>query len=103
MKKSEKRQKNDSLRARERGAWQHLRMSVCETVVVIRGEASATVHGCQRILTYSPESIRLQVRKRIVGVLGVGLCCTSFSGGTVTIEGEIRSVCYESAEGEESD
>ena len=102
MKKSEKRQE-DTPRARERGAWQHLRMSVCETVVVVRGKASATVYGCQQILAYSPEYIRLRAKKCIVGVRGCGLCCTSFSGGTVTIEGEIGSVCYESAEGEELD
>ncbi|MBQ1230390.1 MAG: YabP/YqfC family sporulation protein [Clostridia bacterium] len=66
-------------------------------MVVLRSEG-ATVYACRRILRYSPEEIRLQVGQRVISLLGEGLFCGSFSGGTVSVRGRIASVSYPEAE-----
>ena len=66
-----------------------------EPLVVIRGQGEMTVYGCRKILLYTPQEIRLSLRKRSFCITGESLCCTSFSGGAVTVEGRIESVRYE--------
>ena len=66
----------------------------CLDMIVLRGSSTATVYSCRKILLYTPTEIRLQMAKRTVSVCGEDLCCTSFSGGTVTVRGVIFSVCY---------
>ena len=66
----------------------------CLDMIVLRGEHTATVYSCRRILLYTPTEIRLQMAKRVVSVCGEELCCTSFSGGTVTVRGLIRGLSY---------
>ena len=78
------------------GVRQRLRMRYGregEEMVVLRREG-ATVYACRRILRYSPEEICLQVGKRVISLLGEGLFCVSFSGGTVSVSGRISSVRY---------
>lgn len=65
----------------------------CSTVI-LRGSRGATVYGCQKILLYSPEKISLQICKDVLTVCGHALYCTSFSAGTVSLEGKITQVCY---------
>ena len=73
----------------------------CEPTVVLCGDREAVVYGCRRILLYTAEEIRFLVRRRCVCVLGRGLVCSSFSGGTVTVEGCISSIRYDNVgEGE---
>lgn len=62
--------------------------------VVLRGEKSATVYGCRKILRYSKENVCLHLGKRRVRVEGEGLVCTTFSAGTVTVEGCIAGAHY---------
>ncbi|MBQ9784531.1 MAG: YabP/YqfC family sporulation protein [Clostridia bacterium] len=62
--------------------------------IVLRGEKTATVYGCRRILRYGRERVCLLQAKRRVCVSGEGLICTSFSAGTVTLEGRIAGVRY---------
>ena len=69
-------------------------------MIVLRGERMMTVHGCKKILLYSTERIRLRMRRRKLSVYGGELCCTSFSGGVITIEGEIDGVQYERGKGD---
>lgn len=64
-------------------------------LVVLRGQCGVTVYGCRKILSYSPCEICLRVGKRRLSVLGEELCCTCFSAGSVTVEGRIRGVFYE--------
>ena len=66
-----------------------------ETMVVLHGEREAIVYGCRKILLYSSPEIRLSVRKKQLCVLGRDLSCSSFSGGTVTVEGKIEEIRYE--------
>lgn len=71
---------------------------VFEPMVVLHGEREAVVYGCRKILLYTAEEIRFSVRKRRLCVLGENLTCSSFSGGTVTVEGNISSIRYEGIE-----
>ena len=63
-------------------------------LIMLSGQARATLYGCRRILLYSPREIRLCIGKKEVSVLGEGLICTCFSAGSVTVEGCISSVVY---------
>ena len=66
----------------------------CE-MVVLHGAREVTVYGCRRILRYGTEEICLAMHRKILCVAGEGLICTSFSGGTITIEGEIGALRYQ--------
>ena len=69
-----------------------------DRLIVLRGESEMTVHGCKKILQYSTDRICLLMRGRQLCIRGNGLFCTSFSGGVITLEGRIDSVCYEAEE-----
>ena len=62
--------------------------------VVLRGRGEATVHGCRRILSYSPQEICFGMKRERLTVTGKGLYCSSFVGGTVTVMGRIDSFSY---------
>lgn len=66
----------------------------CTESILVRGEHSAVLHGCGRILFYGHERICFSLRNRSVSIFGEGLCCTVFSPTGVTVEGKIRGVCY---------
>ncbi len=70
-----------------------------ETMIELRGKNQLFVGGCRRIITYSPTLIVLAVKGDALSVKGKRLICTSYYGGTVSIEGEIRSISF--GEGEE--
>lgn len=61
-------------------------------MTVLYGDRSATVRGCRGVLFYSPERIRLAVRGRVIELCGHDLRFVSFAGGSVRVEGTIRSV-----------
>lgn len=58
------------------------------------GRNTLTVHGCTRILDFSPESIRLRLERGAVTVCGRRLICTSYLSGAVGIEGLICSITF---------
>lgn len=62
--------------------------------VVLRGKKGATVHGCRKILQYSPVEIQLLLTERVVSIEGKSLYCTSFGAGSVTVEGDVRRATY---------
>jgi sporulation protein YqfC len=62
--------------------------------VVLRGRRGVTVHGCRKILQYSPIEIRLELNRSAISIEGEGLYCTSFGTGSVTVEGNVRRVTY---------
>ena len=67
----------------------------CERdMVVLRGSCGATVHGCRKILQYSPIEIQLLLSDAVVSLEGESLYCTSFGAGSVTVEGRVRSATY---------
>lgn len=70
----------------------------CTESILLRGEHSAVLYGCGRILFYGRERICFSMAKRSVSVVGEELCCTVFSPSGVTVEGKIKGVCYCNAE-----
>ena len=71
-----------------------------EPMVVLHSSREAVVYGCKRILLYSLPQIRLSLGKRELVIFGSSLFCSSFSGGAVTVEGEIEGVRYEPTDAE---
>lgn len=63
-------------------------------LIVWRGRHGVTVHGCCRILQYSPIEIRLALAEEALSIEGERLYCNSFGAGSVSIEGYVRSVSY---------
>lgn len=60
----------------------------------MRGRNTLTVHGCTRILDYSPCEIRLLMGDCTLTVGGQRLICTSYLAGAVGIEGCICSISF---------
>ncbi len=60
----------------------------------MRGRNTLTVHGCTRILDFSPCEIRLSLGDCALTVVGERLICTSYLAGAVGIEGKINSICF---------
>lgn len=63
-------------------------------LIVWRGRRGVTVHGCRKILQYSPIEIRLSLGKEALSIEGERLYCNSFGAGSVSVEGCVRSVSY---------
>lgn len=92
---------------RERGEKADLRERLCRSLdlppdclpgaglLEIRGQNSMTVKGCGRILTYTPELIRIGLKKGVLGIYGKRLCCTSYYVGAVGIDGWIEAIRFE--------
>ena len=66
----------------------------CRESILLRGNHSAVLYGCEKILFYEQERICFSMRERAVSVFGRALCCTVFSPSGVTVEGEISGACY---------
>ncbi len=66
-----------------------------ESLVEIRGRGFLSVSGCRGILDYTPDEIRLSLRKGSLRVEGKRLICTSYLAGAVGIDGQILSVRFE--------
>lgn len=63
-------------------------------LIVWRGRRGVTVHGCRKILQYSPIEIRLSLGKEAISIEGERLYCNSFGSGSVSVEGRVRSISY---------
>ena len=68
------------------------------SLVTIRSRSSVTVEGCTSILLYTPNEIRLSMKKGDVCIMGEELVCTSYHSVEVTVEGKINSVSFEEGE-----
>lgn len=77
-----------------RGKFSEMGVPLNSARVEIVGDFEATVHGCRRIIHYSPEKISLQMKKKggTVTLEGQGLVCSSFFVGAVVVEGKIERV-----------
>ena len=62
--------------------------------VVLQGGRRVTVHGCRRILQYSPIEIRVSLGREALSIEGEQLYCDSFGSGCVTVRGDVRRVSY---------
>ncbi|MBR2354074.1 MAG: YabP/YqfC family sporulation protein [Clostridia bacterium] len=66
-----------------------------ETLVELRGRGSLSVSGCRGILDYTPELIRLSLKKGNLLIEGRRLSCASYLAGSVGIDGQIDSLRFE--------
>ncbi len=64
----------------------------------MRGRHTLTVHGCRRILDFSPCEIRLSLGNYSLTVCGQRLICTAYLAGAVGIEGFIAAIRFEDGE-----
>ena len=66
-----------------------------ESHIEIRGRGCVTVSGCGKILTYTPHTIRLSLKKGALLIEGERLLCSSYCAGAVRIDGCVRRVEFE--------
>ena len=60
----------------------------------MRGRHTLTVHGCRKILDFTPCEVRLALRDATLTVTGCRLICTAYLAGAVGIEGYICAVTF---------
>lgn len=60
----------------------------------MRGRHTLTVHGCERILDFTPCEVRLAVKDATLTVKGRRLICTAYLAGAVGIEGYICGITF---------
>ena len=97
--KTKGRDKGDAAR-RPLGEWLAVRLDIPADLtggglrLDLRGRNSLTVHGCRRILDFSPCEVRLAVENATLTVTGCRLICTAYLAGAVGIEGCICSIRF---------
>lgn len=64
-------------------------------VLEMRGTRELTIRECRNIIHYADEEIRLALREYILIIKGNGLYCTSYSGGTIRVDGMISDLKFE--------
>lgn len=64
-------------------------------MVELRGQGAVAVRGCRRILTYSPDVIRLDTLDGAITLVGDGLTCTTYASDLIGIEGRIGGVYFD--------
>ncbi len=68
-----------------------------QSFLELRGRESMTVKGCGKILLYTPDEIRIALKKGYLRVCGKRLVCTSYHAGAVGIDGAIETIAFEEA------
>lgn len=66
--------------------------------LAMSGERELTLWGCTRILSYGEQEVVLRMGRRTLRIGGMGLLCSAFGAGSVTVTGEIRTLCFEVSE-----
>ena len=66
--------------------------------VMIRGKSAVYIENGGRILSYSPDEIRVSIPDGSVGICGRALVCSSYMRGNVRIDGVITSVYFGESE-----
>ena len=68
------------------------------SLISIRGRSALSVSGSTSIALYTPEEIRLSMKKGTLSVKGERLACISYNSSEVSVEGRINSVSFEEDE-----
>ncbi|MBQ9780618.1 MAG: YabP/YqfC family sporulation protein [Clostridia bacterium] len=63
--------------------------------VELRGRNTLLVRGCQRILHYAPDLIKLQMKGSVLNITGARMICHSYLAGAVGVEGKVNGICFE--------
>ena len=66
----------------------------------IRGRNNVIVHGCRRILKYSPDEMILSIKGFSVSIEGERLVCSAYLDGAVCIDGYINGVRFDNQKGD---
>ena len=66
-----------------------------ESLIELRGRNSVSIGGGGRILLYTPEEIRIELKRGCVSIVGKRLGCTSYHAGSVGIDGYICEIRFE--------
>lgn len=66
----------------------------------MRGRRSLTVHGCRRILDFTPDTVILSLGEDALRITGEHLICTAYLAGAVGIEGYLAGVCFLTGQGQ---
>lgn len=69
-----------------------------DVTLELRGRNYLLISGCKRIEKYSPTLMAMRVGKDLLTVGGEKLICSSYHGGTVSIEGIINFIGFEGEE-----
>lgn len=62
--------------------------------VELQGRNTLLVHGCRKILHYTPESMRLLMKGCVLCVDGERLVCHTYLAGAVCVEGQIDRIFF---------
>lgn len=62
--------------------------------IEMRGRGLLFLQGCRRIIKYTPCEMIFSARGFFVTVSGESMLCTTFHGGTVTVEGRIDGISF---------
>jgi sporulation protein YqfC len=68
------------------------------SLISIRGRSALSVSGSTSIILYTPDMIRLSMKRGTLCVKGERLVCISYNSSEVSIEGRINSVSFEEDE-----
>ncbi len=60
----------------------------------LRGRRTLTVHGCRRILDFTPTVVILSLGEDALEITGDALICTAYLAGAVGIEGRVDGICF---------
>ena len=60
----------------------------------MRGRHTLVVHGCRKILDFTPCAVRLAVKDATLTVSGRRLVCTAYLAGAVGIEGYLCGISF---------
>lgn len=66
--------------------------------VELQGRNVLLVHGCRRILHYTPDILRFLMKGCVLCVEGKRLICHTYLAGAVGVEGQIDRICFEDEE-----
>lgn len=62
--------------------------------VELCGRERLLLQGCRRIIKYSTEEMILRSKGFSVSIRGEGLTCTTYHGGSVTVEGRVDGIAF---------
>ena len=62
--------------------------------VELQGRNSLLVHGCRKILHYTPEALHLLMKGCVLCIEGERLICHTYLAGAVGVDGLINRLCF---------
>ena len=65
-----------------------------ECMIELHGRNYLGIHGSGRILVYTPEEIKIELRKDCLRIRGKRLYCASYYKNSVCIDGQISDISF---------